>query len=255
MKWRDLQRFMMVGWISLCMWPSAALAISPEERFAEAAAAYDSGDFAEAIRLYQQLLRDGFVAAELYYNLGNAWYRQGDVGQAVLNYQQSLYMRPRDVDARHNVAFVMHEAGAITSDPGWIMRSLRWVSRTEWIILTVLFWWLTGLCASLALWREWSFSWRVPIAVLLLLALVSAAGVGVWWGLAQRPELVVVERGQDALFAPLEGSTPHFALPKGSIVRIDSTTDGWYRVRLGDRDGWIRQRAVIPVRPGSVIAE
>lgn len=254
MKCRGVISLLAVGLAWLCF-AFPVDAVTPEERFAEAATAYDEGDFAEAIRLYQQLLRDGFVAAELYYNLGNSWYRQGDIGQAVLKYKQALYLRPRNADARHNLAFVMNEAGALTSELGWLKRSLRRVSRVEWVVLSVAFWWLSGLFASLALWRSWNFSWALPIAVTLFFAVVSMAGVAVWRGLERRPELVVVERGQDALFAPLEGSTPHFALPKGSIVRMDSATDGWYRVRVGDRDGWVRQRAVIAVRPGSVLAE
>ena len=251
MSGRGVLIFLLVmGWLV-----STTMARSPEERFVEAAVAYDGGEYADAIRLYQQLLRDGFMAAELYYNLGNAWYRQGDVGQAVLHYLKALYLRPRDADARHNLAFVMHDAGALAGEQGWVVQGFRRLSRGEWVTLAVIFWWLTGGLVCLALWMNRGTSWGLPIGVCLLLAVVSLQGANVWRGLEQRPELVVVERGQDALFAPLEGSTPHFALPKGSIVRVDSATEGWYRVRVGDRDGWVRQRAVVPVRPGSVVVD
>ncbi len=219
------------------------------DRFAQAAIAYDASEYAEAIRLYQQVQRDGFVSAELFYNLGNAWFRQGDVGQAVLHYKKALHLQPRNGDIRHNLAFVMNDAGALASELSWISRILRYVSMREWWALSIIFWWTTAIIACLALWKRWDFSWTWPLLLSLLLTVISLSGVAVWWGLTQRPEIVVIQSGQDALFAPLEGSTPHFALPKGSTARIESTTEGWYRVRVGDRDGWIRQSAAAPVRP------
>lgn len=248
MRGRGLRTAAVIGMAWLCL-VLRGFALDPAEPFAEAARAYDNSDYAEAIRIYQQLQRDGFVAAELFYNLGNAWYRQGDIGQAVVHYKKALHLQPRNGDIRHNLAFVMNEAGALAGESGWFSRLLRYVSMREWLILSFVFLWGTALIVCMALWKTWTFLWRWPLLFSLILTAVSLSGVAVWWGLSQRPEIVVIQSGQDALFAPLEGSTPHFSLPKGSTARIESSTEGWYRVRVGERDGWIRQRAAVPVRP------
>lgn len=249
MSWRNRIGMGIVMILSLggLTYPAAASAM--DENFAAAALAYDAGDYAAAIRAYQQIVRDGFISAELFYNKGNAWYRQGDIGQAVLNYKRAQYLRPRDADIRHNLAFVMQEAGAIRGELGWFSRFLRQVSLHEWIAIAVIFWWVTGVLVGVSLWRQKGKAWAWPIGISAAITLVAVAGMAVWMGLRARPELVIIQSGQDALFAPLEGSTPHFALPKGSTARVEARTEGWYRVRVGDRDGWIRERAVVRVSP------
>ncbi len=232
------------------LWSAPVTGALPlEERFAAAAAAYDAEDFTEAIRLYQQIRRDGFRAPALYFNLANAYYRQGDVGQAILHYAKAQYLLPRDADIRGNLQFVLNDADAVYLPPtGWT-RVWRWFTHTEWRALALAAWWLTMVGLCLKLWRRNNHYLLWATTVTTALWIVALMGVRYWGGLNDRPEVVVMQAGQEALFAPLAGSTPHFALPKGSIARVNSTTDGWYRVRVGDRDGWIRQSAVAAINP------
>jgi hypothetical protein len=232
-------------WMAAVSWGYAA-----DARFFEAAAAYDQGDYAGAAARYEQLLDDGWRAPELFYNLGNAYWRQGDAGRAVLNYRRAQQLAPRDADIRHNLDHALRESGALVAEARWPARWWLRVSRAEWRVVTVAAWWLTaGLLCGAALARR-RRGWLLPLGVSGLLWLAGAVGWLHWEGLRRRPEVVVLVDGLEVRFAPLERSTPHFVLPMGSIGRIASETEGWYRVRIGEQDGWIPHSSVGRVSPG-----
>lgn len=222
-------------------------AASPGERFAQAADAYDRQDYDEASALFRSLLDDGFRSAELYYNAANALYRQGQTGWAVLHYRKALYLAPRDPDIRHNLAFVLHEADAIEVQRAWPIRFLRRVSLAEWIAVATVSGWLTALYLGLMLWPGPRHGWGFTASLMLTVLLISLAGIYQWLNLQLHPEVVVVKADQEALFAPLEGSTAFFTLPEGSIAGVDAQMDGWYKIMIGDKSGWLRRSAVSPV--------
>lgn len=68
--------------------------------------AYNKEDYRKAIRLYTSAIENEGVSPELYYDLGNAYYRTGDLGRAVLNYERALKIDPSYENARVNLAFV-----------------------------------------------------------------------------------------------------------------------------------------------------
>ena len=68
---------------------------------AEGDSAYMKNDFASAIQVYEALLTKG-EAADLYYNLGNSYYKSGDIAKAILNYERALLLQPGNGDIRAN---------------------------------------------------------------------------------------------------------------------------------------------------------
>lgn len=80
----------------------------------QAAAAYDSDDFARAIELYHQIEATEGTSSELYYNMGNTYYRLGRMGKAVLYYERSLALNPGNDNARANLEFVNDRLRLIT---------------------------------------------------------------------------------------------------------------------------------------------
>jgi hypothetical protein len=215
-----------------------------QQTFLEAGRAYDEGRVKDAIATYGQLVEQGYEAPELFFNLGNAWFKSGKAGQAVLNYRRAWYETPRDPDALANLRFALQGTGASGSSFPALVRALLRFNRREWTALAVIFYWTAAVALGVSLVarrrREWVLRVAAVSAALLVLSL---SGIGSWWSLTLRPEAVVLEPGQQALFAPLEGSTPHFALPEGSIVRVAEESGDWLKVISGKQSGWARRAA------------
>ncbi|MGL4806375.1 MAG: tetratricopeptide repeat protein, partial [Bacteroidales bacterium] len=69
----------------------------------EAVQAYEKGEYQKAADLYESLTKEGYNSADLYYNLGNAYYKAGENAQAILNYERALLYAPNDADLKTNL--------------------------------------------------------------------------------------------------------------------------------------------------------
>ena len=93
------------GAFAAIMGVALAQAPSPTDLMAEANAQYERGEYADAAQQYEALIDSGYEDAALYYNLGNAYFKNGDLGRAVLNYLRAEELSPRDPDIRANLEF------------------------------------------------------------------------------------------------------------------------------------------------------
>ena len=222
----------------------------PDTIFAQAALAYDAGDYGVAVELYSQLLAAGWRAPALYYNLGNAQYRVGDIGAAVLAYRRAQHLAPRDRTARRNLDFVLAETAALEPGLAWWTRRLQLLSLGEWVGVATVAWWLLAFHLAGHWWSAGQRrTWRGLACFWMLVVLLAMAGLYQRLDLQWRPAYVITASGLEALFAPLDNATAHFSLPKGSTVRIMGGATGWYRVRLDQREGWVRQNVGERVLP------
>ena len=91
--------------LTLCLMSTAGpvWAQSPEQSFDQANLLYQQNKFGEARDAYEAIVHEGFVSGELYYNLGNAYYKTGDLGKAILNFERALRFMPNDDDLKHNL--------------------------------------------------------------------------------------------------------------------------------------------------------
>ena len=106
-----------MGWMAAFFILAATALAAPEgvarfERtFADAAKAYDENRLPEAIAGWQALADEGQALPEVLFNLGNAYYRHGDLGEAILAYRRAQRLAPRDPDVRANLGFAAQSAG------------------------------------------------------------------------------------------------------------------------------------------------
>ena len=84
---------------------SVGTLFAQSDEFAMANKFYESKDYDSAIRLYESVLKQGTESAALRFNLGNAYFKKGDLGRSVLNYLRAKRLDPTDEDIRHNLEF------------------------------------------------------------------------------------------------------------------------------------------------------
>lgn len=236
--------WLLVGVLVGTAWCSAVGGeAKPEAVFAEAARDYDRGEVTAAIGAYSRLVKDGYVAPELFFNLGNAYFRAGLKGLAILNYERALFLCPRDRDIRANLHFALEGAGVAAPDENIFKAYLRSLTLREWLTVAVAAYWVlaAGFVCWLWLiaWRRW-FLWLVAVSGLALVLAVAGMAVSPWW---EKGVAVVVGGDQKVLFAPLAGATVHFNLVRGSLVEIVEQQGDWVKVKSRLGSGWVEEAA------------
>ena len=218
-----------------------------EGGFTEGNRLYAAGQFADAAKAYEGAVHQGDYRANLFYNLANAYYRLGDRGRAILNYQRTLLLEPGHAEAAANLAFVrgraLSESG--TRPPGTlpaVREALAGPGVDVYGWLAAGAGWLGLLGLGLAIFRP-----RARVAGTLL-AVAGAAGcvllIGIidWLdgGLKSPQRAVVLADDTPALYAPADNAKAIVRLPVGGEVHILSEQGPWEYVRLADGTrGWM----------------
>jgi tetratricopeptide (TPR) repeat protein len=232
--------------------PWTARGGTPANRAAQGDAAYQAGDYESAVAAYGAVLEQGYHSASLHYNLGNAWYRLGRPGLAILHYERALLRAPRDPDVRHNLALARQLAG----NPGQSLvatfyeQAEAWLSSLlptdtmAWMALSC--WWLAW--AGFAWWRWGQRRQQKKVGFLLGMTFVflslSAGRLSyVRMDMLEGTGRVVVTEASATLrSAPTGEGRSLRQVPEGSTLMILAGLGGYWQVRLPDGEtGWLEQ--------------
>ena len=227
--------------IGLCCWCSLTglLAQAESEAFARGTAAYTQGRYVEAIQAYGGLVEAGYASPALYYNLANAYYRNGQTGPAVLYYEQALRLAPGDADVRANLQRVRDEVmdGALDVPPFFLTggaRALRdRLPAPAWAALAL----LAALLGAYGLYQWLGAAERRArkrgFGLFLLGALLL---VPLAW-LATSRQAVVRSSG---VYIVLQNNLPLREAPSAEARRVATLPEG-YRLERTDRIApWVR---------------
>ena len=235
---------------------------SPTDLMAEANAQYARGEYADAAQQYEALIDSGYEDAVLYYNLGNAYFKNGDLGRAVLNYLRAEELSPRDADIRANLEFARArtvdrvESGGESLFGSVSNVARRWVTVGEMGIMSLLLWIVSAAgIGALIVWRGVPRRTAVRngavvasaatlVSLLLLLSMLYAN--------PNDDSAVVVASQIDVVSGPGEQYETEFTLHGGAQVRLVDSRQGWVRIALpgDDLQGWARSNAVEALRRG-----
>jgi tetratricopeptide (TPR) repeat protein len=264
--------------IALSASRSAAAVVSADSaraEFARANALYEKGDYEQAIVTYQGVVEDGVRNPSLYYDLGNAYYKVGAIGRAVLYYERARRMSPRDADIAENLSLTrsLLRDRQFVDEMGWLRRTVRWPQdnlNTHETFVLASFWYAVLTLALLGLiFREsrlvsgvysklsmvspgrlfgLSMAQDFVLAIcttLLLFGLTAASAQSKYRAETVRPRGVVVSEEVAVYGGPSDDSTLQFKIHEGTQVKIDAARHGWMQVHLpGGLSGWIRSGAV-----------
>jgi len=218
--------------------------------FERANQAYDRGDYAEALRQYQELFNRDYFSVETLYNAANAAFRSGSPGEAILLYRRAWYLNPRDADVHANMQLAMQRTGALQPSVNIIDHAARELSHREWNAVLRISYWLVIITFALIVLLPASRRYLKPVAIITSgIAAISLAGWLYWYRWQVSGEAVVMVAKQTALYEPRDKATPFFAVPEGSVVQIEEAFDSWVKVRAGRNAGWLPKTSVTRVYP------
>jgi TPR repeat protein len=225
---------------------------------------FEAGNYGEAIQVYEQLSSQGVEDSVLFYNLGNAYYRNGDLGRAILNFRRAAELDPRDPDIRANLALASAQANDPFHEaaPG-PLNSLANVTRTwltlnETAILALGLWFLAGF-GLLIIWRMEPGKFRAGVQyawiIVILLLLISGLSLGSRiYTERTRPEGIVVAPVVAISNGPGAEYDSGINLTSGAPVKLVETQGPWARIDASDTETekWIPLEAVETIASSAI---
>lgn len=227
------------------------------ENYTKAAAdsAYMNGDFKQAIQIYEELLKDG-EAAEIYYNLGNSYYKSDDIAKAILNYERTLLIEPGNADAHANLELARAKTiDKIEAIPEiffvtWGKALVNTMSSNQWAYTAIIAFLLLIISASLFIFSKNVVAKKcgffAAIAMLIIVVLSNVFSMRQKSRIINRNNAIIVAPSAAVKSTPSESGTTLFVLHEGSKVEItDSTMKNWKEIKLEDgKVGWLPDSSI-----------
>lgn len=221
----------------------------------EAEEAYTKENYNKAIELYENILKSNGESAEIFYNLGNAYYKAGKIAPAILNYERALVLDPSDADARFNLQMARQKSidkiepieNFFLTD--WFNAIQNNAAADSWARMGIVCFILFIGCLILFFFSRWIRLKKAGFYLgLVFLVLVIFSNI---FAKHQKDELV--NRTHAIVFAPTvtvksspdASGTDLFILHEGTKVSVKSTLGEWSEIVLEDGNvGWMPSKDI-----------
>lgn len=235
----------------ICFGGTSAKAVTKNNADTE----YQKGNYQQAIRDYEEILKNG-ESAEIYFNLGNAYYRTDNITKAVLNYERARLLSPGDDDINFNLQFARSKTiDKITPESEmffitWYKSLVNFTSVDNWAktgilcIVMALLLVLLYLFGPQLMLRKIGFFGGFAFFVIFLLSNLFAFQQK--QALDNRTGAIIISPSVNIKKTPAKNSADQFVLHEGTRVDIiDKGMTDWRCIRVGDgREGWIETKAI-----------
>ncbi len=228
-----------------------ALGQTPEKDFNQANAAYEAGNYEEALKQFESLAKSHESAA-LYYNAGNAAWKSDRLPLAILYYEKALKLDPADEDIQANLKFANQR---VSDKLAWPYRSkiALWLDGFIygrrpgfWVMFSIFV--LFGVCIFLALNKVLKNHFQrrlnhafIGMSCMAFMVVLIFAGMH-HRHLYHNPQGIIFSPVVNARSAPDNDGTEVFVLHVGSKVQIEEVRNGWTRIALPNgTEGWVKE--------------
>jgi len=216
---------------------------------------YMNREYDLAAASYAEVISKGYESGELYYNLGNAYYKQDFMARAILCYERALLLKPGDEDIRQNLALANARIiDKIEPIPEFFLA--RWVKSVPWLFSpdrwAMISLTLFVLALAAFLWFVLSHRYnmkRVAFAAGILLIILSLTGMLSMLNrakkLRQSGSAIIMSSSVNAKSSPDEQSTNIFVLHEGTKVVLLDSVQNWKEIRIADGNkGWVLKESL-----------
>lgn len=226
----------------------------PDQLFYSGNACYEKRDYARALEDYLKVVGAGVESGNLYYNIGNTYLKLNKPGYAMLYYERAKRLIPHDSDLKSNLAYARSltgDASAAASEKNIIVRMIERpfsdFSLTKIAILAAIFYFIVILIQALFVFLpaiKSRFVFPFIAAFCAFGFILTAFGIR-YYEEKYLEAGVVVQKGVECKYEPIDKSTTYYTLQEGSGIYILKTRNGWRQVRRHDgKVGWVNKETV-----------
>ena len=241
-----------IGVLLFCV--SFISAYAQEADIREAETAYAAEQYDKAIELFESVIKSYGDSYELYYNLGNSYYKDGKIAHAILNYERALLIKPGDSDIRFNLELAKQQTDKIEPLQDfflkeWFRSVQNLIGVDSWATIGIVCFVLFIGCLVLYFFSKWMRIKKIGFYLgILLFTIVIFANI---FAYNQKNELL--NRNGAIVFAPTvtvksspdDSGTDLFVLHEGIKVYIRGSIGDWKEIMLEDGNvGWINKKDI-----------
>jgi tetratricopeptide (TPR) repeat protein len=225
----------------------------PEYTFYKGNTQYENGRYEEAITEYSRLLNLGLESGNVYFNLGNSYFKKGELGMAILNFERARRLIPGDSDLKANYRYALSSVYQVESaDEMSLVKSaitLFDVFTIDRLTMALSLLYIIAILLIVIRIIHPNTRRFVLIGILMsaLLFLPGAVALYQKASLLEKEAIIVSER-TEAQFEPIDDATTHFTLYEGMKVTVTQSKIDWVKVRRPDgKTGWIRTDSAVVI--------
>lgn len=222
------------------------------ELFDKATTAYNAGEFKEAISFYNQILENGKHSTALYFNLGNAYYKQNQIAESIYYYEKALLLSPNDTEIKTNLSYAQNMTlDAIDTLPQTKLSKLyknitskltfdQWAYLAIGAMILFVFLYIAFYFNQYSSRKRWAFIGSL-IALFICIVAILFAYIQKSDFDAHQPAILFAEESM-IKSEPNTSSNQVFILHQGTKVNVVEQLNDWCKIQLSDgKTGWVLQ--------------
>ncbi|MCF8359591.1 MAG: tetratricopeptide repeat protein [Prolixibacteraceae bacterium] len=229
-----------------------AMKAEPSDSLQKANEYYVDNEFAKAVEMYENILDKGYESAALYFNLGNAHYKNGNLTSAILNYERAKLLAPNDEDIQFNLdlanQFVVDKIEPLPRPffLKWWHNLINMNTTNGWALISIAAFIFTLVFAAVYVFSRSTGLKKLGFAI----AVIFLIGSLVTFGFSGVQKMKIIHRDHAIILSPTvtvkaspaESGTPLFVIHEGLKVEITEELGNWYEIKLADGNtGWLEK--------------
>lgn len=215
---------------------------------------YMQNDFENSVRVYLEILKSGYYSSELYYNLGNAYFKSGDIASAIYYYEKAKLHNPSDPDINHNLKIAYSQIkNKVEPLPefffiSWYKQTLNLFSANTWAVLSIMF--FVFLLTAILIYLFGKTLTQKKIGFYTGIIFIFFFSLSLLFSIKQtnnitKNKFAIIFDPVMVKSSPQEEGTNMFEINEGLKVEILDSLNNWYNIRLADgKQGWIVKESV-----------
>ncbi|MDI6765696.1 MAG: tetratricopeptide repeat protein [Bacteroidota bacterium] len=242
-----MRRFLIIITLFIC---ELAFAQEAAIQFEHANQLYRNGEYQKAVQMFEQVIKNGYESPALYYNLGNAYFKQNNIPASILNYERAKRLSPNDDDINYNLRLAnLRVIDKIEPIPrlfivNWWKSFVNLFSSSGWSWVAIFSIWVAAICgAFIFVLRSILLQRLAFVGIIITIFIIVLTSISMFqrYQSEQKEQVAIVfSQTVSVKSAPDEQSTDLFVLHEGVKVEFLDAVGDWRKIRLADgKVGWL----------------